>query len=73
MGHIEDAKKRYEKALGIFTEPMQYLTIGKKSQAIIRLIELNTEHRRQRNKFPYQIKYLEEAYQTSAKKIGNSL
>ncbi len=51
MGRIEEAKEKYEKALEIFTEPMQYLTIGRKSNSIIRLIELNTEQAEKANKF----------------------
>ena len=43
MGCIEEAKNRYEKALEIYTEPMQYLTIGRKSESIIKLIQLNSE------------------------------
>jgi tetratricopeptide (TPR) repeat protein/predicted amidohydrolase len=63
MGRIEEAKKRYEKTLEIFTEPMQYLTIDRKSHSIMKLIELNTEQAKKETNSHRQIKYLEKAYQ----------
>ena len=63
MGRIEEAKQRYENALEIYTEPMQYLTIGKKSHSIMKLIELNTEQAKYETNSHRQIKYLEKAYQ----------
>ena len=63
MGRIEEAKQRYEKTLAIYTEPMQYLTIGRKSHSIMKLIELNTEQAKSETNSHRQIKYLEEAYQ----------
>jgi hypothetical protein len=67
MGRIEDAKDRYKEALKIYTEPMQYLTIGRKSNSIIRLIELTTEQAEKETNSHLQIKYLEEAYQLCKK------
>ena len=67
MGRIEEAKNRYEKALEIYTEPMQYLTIGRKSESIIRLIELNSEQAEKETNSRRQIKYLEESYQLCKK------
>ncbi|MHB8100775.1 MAG: tetratricopeptide repeat protein [Methanosarcina sp.] len=63
MGRIEEAKERYKETLGIFTEPMQYLTIGKKSQAIIRVIELNLDLAEEETNYRKQMDYLEESYQ----------
>src|SRR5665647_3180219 len=63
MGRIEEAKERYEETLGIFTEPMQYLTIGRKSQAIIRVIELNLDLAEEETNYRKQMDYLEESYQ----------
>mgnify|MGYP000889073102 FL=1 len=63
MGRIEEAKQRYEKTLAIYTEPMQYLTIGRKSHSIMKLIELNTEQAKSETNSHRQIKYLEKAYQ----------
>ena len=66
MGRIEEAKQRYEKTLGIFTEPMQYLTIGKKSNSIIKLIELNTEQAEKGNQYD-QMRCLKEAIELCKK------
>ena len=63
MGRIEEAKERYGKVLGIFTEPMQYLTIGRKSEAIIRVIELNLDLAEKETNYRKQMEYLEESYQ----------
>jgi tetratricopeptide (TPR) repeat protein len=63
MGRFEDAKDRYEKTLKIFTEPMQYLTIGRKSQAIIKIIELCLELVDKATNYRKQMEYLEESYQ----------
>ena len=63
MGCSEEAKQKYEKALEIYTEPMQYLTIGRKSHSIMKLIELNTEQAKSETNSHRRIKYLEEAYQ----------
>jgi tetratricopeptide (TPR) repeat protein len=63
MGRIEEAKERYEETLGIFTEPMQYLTIGRKSQAIIKVIELNLDLAEEETNYRKQMDYLEESYQ----------
>ena len=63
MGRIDDAKERYEETLGIFTEPMQYLTIGRKSQAIIKVIELNLNLAEEETNYRKQMDYLEESYQ----------
>ncbi|HEY3360503.1 MAG TPA: tetratricopeptide repeat protein [Methanosarcina sp.] len=59
-GCIEEAKQRYEESLTKYTEPMQYLTIGKKSESIIRLIELNSELAKKGNQYD-QMRYLKEA------------
>ena len=40
MGRPEEALSRYQKSLGIYTEPMQYLTIKAKARAIINIIQL---------------------------------
>jgi len=72
MGRIEEAKQRYEKALEIFTEPMQYLTIGRKSQAIIRVIELNLDLAEEETNDLKKMEYLKESYQL-CKKIRSSL
>ncbi|MDD3245554.1 MAG: tetratricopeptide repeat protein [Methanosarcina sp.] len=63
MGRIEDAKAKYEKALEIYTEPMQYLTIGRKSESIIRLIQLNSEQADKETNPFNQMNYLREAFQ----------
>jgi tetratricopeptide (TPR) repeat protein len=63
MGRIDDAKERYEETLGFFTEPMQYLTIGRKSQAIIKVIELNLNLAEEETNYRKQMDYLEESYQ----------
>ena len=62
MGRIEEAKQRYDETLNIYTEPMQYLTIGRKSDSIIRLIELNTEQAENETNLLNQIKCLKEVY-----------
>jgi len=67
MRRIEEAKQRYEESLSIYTEPMQYLTIGRKSESIIKLIELNTEQAKKETNSHRQIKYLEKAYQLCKK------
>ena len=67
MGGIEEAKQRYEKALEIFTEPMQYLTIGRKSQAIIRVIELNLDLAEEETNDLKKMEYLKESYQLCKK------
>ncbi|KKH45202.1 hypothetical protein EO93_14085 [Methanosarcina sp. 1.H.A.2.2] len=63
MGRMEEAKQRYEKALEIYTEPMQYLTIGRKSESIIRLIQLNSEQAEKETNSFNQMKCLREAFQ----------
>ncbi len=63
MGHIEEAKKKYEKSIEIYTEPMQYLTIGKKSESIIRLIQLNSEQAEEETNPFNQMKCLKEVFQ----------
>jgi tetratricopeptide (TPR) repeat protein/predicted amidohydrolase len=60
MGRIEDAKDRYEKSLTIYTEPLQYLTISKKSNAIIKLIGLNSEEAKNESNLVNKTKYLKE-------------
>jgi predicted amidohydrolase len=42
---------------------MQYLTIGRKSQAIIRVIELNLDLAEEETNYRKQMEYLEESYQ----------
>ncbi|MDR7665466.1 tetratricopeptide repeat protein [Methanosarcina sp. Z-7115] len=67
MGHIEEAKQRYEEALEkVYTEPMQYLTIGKKSGSIIRFIEFNLELAKKGNQYD-QMKCLKEAVELCKK------
>ena len=63
MGRIEEAKQKYERALEIFTEPIQYLTVGRKSQAIIKIIELNSDLADKETNYRKQMEYLEESYQ----------
>ncbi|AKB48086.1 hypothetical protein MSKOL_2309 [Methanosarcina sp. Kolksee] len=65
-GCIEEAKQRYEESLTKYTEPMQYLTIGKKSESIIRLIELNSELAKKGNQY-YQMRCLKEAVELCKK------
>jgi tetratricopeptide (TPR) repeat protein/predicted amidohydrolase len=65
-GHIEEAKNKYEESLTKYTEPMQYLTIGKKSESIIRLIELNTEQAKKGNQYD-QMRCLKEAVELCKK------
>ncbi|MDI9394393.1 MAG: tetratricopeptide repeat protein [Euryarchaeota archaeon] len=67
MGRIEDAKNRYEKTLEIYTEPMQYLTIGRKSESIIRLIELNSEQAEEETNPFDQMNYLRDIFQLCKK------
>jgi tetratricopeptide (TPR) repeat protein len=62
MELIEDAKKIYERELKIYTEPMQHLSIIRKSNAIIKLIELNREQAERETNSYYQIKHLKEVY-----------
>jgi hypothetical protein len=62
MGRIEDAKQRYEESLAIYTEPMQYLTIGRKSESIIKLIGLNSEQAEKESNPFNQMKCLREAF-----------
>jgi tetratricopeptide (TPR) repeat protein len=67
MGCIEEAKERYEESLTIYTEPMQYLTIGKKSHSIIRLIDLNSKLAAEETQPFDQMKYLREVYKICKK------
>jgi len=62
MGRIEEAKQRYEESLAIYTEPMQYLTIGKKSNSIIRLIDLNSILATEEKEPLDRMRYLKEVY-----------
>ncbi|AKB31912.1 hypothetical protein MSSIH_1222 [Methanosarcina siciliae HI350] len=63
MGSIEEAKQTYEKALEIYTEPMQCMTIGRKSESIIRLIELNSKKATTETNPFNQMRCLKEAFQ----------
>ncbi len=65
-GCIEEAKQRYEESLTKYTEPMQYMTIGKKSESIIRLIESNTEQAKKGNQYD-QMRCLKEAVELCKK------
>ncbi|MHC1596007.1 MAG: tetratricopeptide repeat protein, partial [Candidatus Syntropharchaeales archaeon] len=40
MGRIDDARARYEQSLGIYAEPMQYMTIRQKARTVIGIIQL---------------------------------
>ncbi|OEC91075.1 hypothetical protein A9239_03640 [Methanosarcina sp. A14] len=66
MGRIEEAKQRYENALEIYTEPLQYMTIGRKSHSIMKLIELNTEQAKKGNQYN-QMRCLKEAVELCKK------
>ena len=62
MGRIEEAKEKYEESLTIYTEPMQYLTIGKKSHSIIKLIDLNSKLAAEETQPFDQMTYMKKVY-----------
>ena len=49
---------------------MQYLTIGRKSQAIIKVIELNLDLAEEETNYRKQMKYLEEVISALQRKSG---
>ena len=64
MGGKKDALNCYQKSLGIYTEPMQYLTIKAKTRAIINIIQLVSGCAEESTNTYPKLNYFKKVYET---------
>ena len=62
MGDKKDALGCYQKSLGIYTKPMQYLTIKAKARAIINIIQLVSECAQEDTNIIHKSKYFKKMH-----------